>query len=245
VNLECYKNDDAFIIYAECAVFYDGRASSTLERGNYLIIKKPDGSLMVHGANHVPALNYISSGATIAINENTIIATRKSETIKIICYNWHDALQLVNWSINKIKIRMTEAELTNQIASSPAKYFGPGTYSVEKEYQTSAGPVDLLVQDHPCREIDSAVLYNEVSKMYIVETKRRTITLKDCYQVQRYYDAIIGERTMQAELRKTMKLNQPDVIACLAGPGISANALSHCEKHGFKYLQVLWEESVP
>ena len=229
MKLKCnpISGDSTFAIYVEASVSYDGRASSVLERGNYLIIRKQDGSIMIHGANHVPALNYMGNGSIIEIKGNSITATRRSEIIKIEIYKWHDALKLPNWSTHKIVIKRTEAELVNKIASNPARYFGPGDYISTREYATTAGPVDLVIM----QDIDLATLHNVPldSRIHIIEAKRKKITLKDCYQLKRYLDAIA-------------KSGLRDITGCLAGPEISGNALAHCKDNNFRYLQVRFEE---
>jgi len=213
MNLKC----EAFAIFADAEVVYDGRASSTLERGNYLIIKKEDGSLMVHGANHVPALNYMSSGTTVEVDGDTIIAIRRSETIRIKIHKLHNTLLLPDWSAHKIKIRKTEAELVEKIINNPEEYLGPGSYTAHREYQTTAGPIDIIM------------VYGNT--IYVIEAKRKKVTLKDCYQDQRYLDA----------LAKSSDFSGCEMVGCLAGPDISANALSHCSDNGFRYLRVLFE----
>lgn len=225
MNLECCNNFPAFLIFGEAEVLYDGRASSTLARGNYLIIKKQDGSLIIHGANHVPALNYISSNSTVRVEGNNIVATRRSEIIKIIIYSCDHLIPLNDWSENKVQVRKTEGELTAKIIADPAKYLGPGEYTAHRERSTLAGPVDLVLIS---------------TDIYIIEVKRKKVTLKDCYQVQRYLDAF--DRLALVE-KKNFKVEQDcKVIGCLAGPAISIDALNHCNENNIKYLQVLFEE---
>jgi RecB family endonuclease NucS len=225
MNLEQYENIPTFLLYLDAEISYDGRASSTLIRGNYLIIKKQDGSLLVLGANHVPALNYMGSGSVVRIDGDMIIVTRRSETIKIKVYGCHKSFQLEGWSNNKIEIRKTEAELTDKIATDPEKYLGPGAYTAYKEYPTAAGPIDLVLTS---------------SDIYIIEVKRNKITLKDCYQVQRYIDAFLKLEVVE---KKDFGLEQDcSVIACLAGPAISSNAKSHCDDNHIRYLPVDFEE---
>lgn len=228
MDLECCNSSPAFILYGRAEVFYEGRASSTLERGNYLIVKKHDGSLMVHGGVHVPALNYMSSGSQVSVKGNIIAASRKSETIRIVVYACQHLLLLDDWSDNKIQITKTEADLTNKIVQNPATYLGSGNYAVYREHPTVAGPVDLVLVS---------------TDVYIIEVKRRKITLKDCYQLQRYLDAF-GKLAV-AE-KESFKVDQDcEVIGCLAGPAISDNALEYCDTCEIRYLRVLFEGEAP
>jgi len=227
MDLEYYNNIPAFVLFAVADVHYDGRASSILERGNYLIIKKEDGSFMVHGACHVPALNYMSSGSIIHIKGNIITVTRRSETIRTKIYNCYEGIPILGWSDHKIKIRKTEAELTARIIDDPETYLGPGIYTAHREYPTLAGPVDLV--------LTSTVIYT-------IEVKRKRISLKDSYQLQRYLDAFA-----KVALVEKKHLNMPpgcEIVGCLAGPDISINALNHCRENGIRYLPVQFEEEV-
>ncbi|WP_281168018.1 endonuclease NucS domain-containing protein [Deinococcus peraridilitoris] len=45
-------------IAGECEVLYHGRAMSMAEAGNYLVIIKCDGSVMVHGPKSVKPINW-------------------------------------------------------------------------------------------------------------------------------------------------------------------------------------------
>src|SRR4051812_3895718 len=56
---------DPFILLADCQVFYEGRASSVLPRGHYLLVRKADGSFLVHGARLTTPLNYQGAGSRL------------------------------------------------------------------------------------------------------------------------------------------------------------------------------------
>src|SRR5947209_1248902 len=56
---------DPFILLADCQVTYEGRASSVLPRGHYLLVRKADGSFLVHGARLTTPLNYQGAGSRL------------------------------------------------------------------------------------------------------------------------------------------------------------------------------------
>jgi len=224
MNLSRYNDVPGFVLHALAEVSYDGRAYSTLAVGDYLIIKKADGSLMVHGAANVPPLNYMSGSKNVQVSGNTITATRRSETIIIKVHEVHHLFE-VKLSANKIEIGRTEAELTDKLVANPQYYLGAGVYQAFREHHTSAGPVDLvLVSD--C--------------IYIIEVKRKKIALKDLYQVRRYLDAF--EKRALAEKKAFGVCQDCKVIGCLAGPEISANAQIQCNEQGIRFIRVDWEE---
>ena len=61
------------ILIANCSVKYEGRASSTLEDGDYLIIIKDDNTMQIQGQKLTKPLNYINAKTIYSI-ENKIIA---------------------------------------------------------------------------------------------------------------------------------------------------------------------------
>ena len=80
-----------FVLYCLCDVVYDGRAYSTLERGNYLIIYKPDGSLLIHGSSKSTPRNYQSVGSKVDLQleresefgqHGTLVSQNNNETIE-------------------------------------------------------------------------------------------------------------------------------------------------------------------
>src|SRR4051812_40610135 len=97
-----------FVLYASATVIYNGRAYSTLEHGNYLIIYKPDKSVSIHGADLVLPRNYISSNGKLNVNDKQLIFTKKKETVTINIDQIHSLNYLDGWSSHKIIISRTE-----------------------------------------------------------------------------------------------------------------------------------------
>jgi hypothetical protein len=104
-------------------VIYDGRAFSTLEHGDYLVIRKADGSFQIHGASAVKPLNYQRPKSRIAthpMNPNNpdsgfVIECRNgSETISVYVEKLISFMDL-QLSDNKPLIERTEKHLTEQI----------------------------------------------------------------------------------------------------------------------------------
>ena len=50
----------SFFLHANIEVIYDGRASSTLERGDYVVIKKPDNSIQILARDQIQPRNYMT-----------------------------------------------------------------------------------------------------------------------------------------------------------------------------------------
>ena len=197
-----------FYLYADCVVEYDGRAKSVLNRGNYVILHKSDGTLIIHGNSLVTPLNYQSSKAVMRQEGNKLISDRKDERIIIELYNIYDYHEFTNWSNNKIDIKNTESDLRDKLVDNINNYFN-NIVEVIKEHGTPYGPVDILV-------------INDVNN--IIEVKRKKITLNNCMQLEKYmkYFNDINERCS----------------GYLAGPDISSNAIEYINNNCLNYINI-------
>ena len=197
-----------FICFADCEVQYDGRATSVLDRGNYLIIIKPDSSLLIHGATLSTTLNYMPAGAKITHSGNTITASRKNETIIITIYKILSNIIPELWSYDKIRLVKTESELRDKLASNLTQYIpGYDFKSIVAEAYTEVGPCDILaidVHDHK----------------HIVELKRHKITISSVVQLRKYLETI------------------PCSIGYVAAPMILPSALLYCKKYNITYIKI-------
>jgi RecB family endonuclease NucS len=202
--------DKPFILYACCEVLYHGRATSTLEQGNYLIIYKKDRSVSIHAGTLVVPRNYMGSGSKLQTNSNVLIFVRKKEEVVIKIDHVLSLTYLANWSESRIVICRTEKELARKIFDNWSDYFDDDFQMVETEFPTELGPIDLLGVT--------------ASTAYIVEVKRKRISVKDVTQLKRYLEA------MEKRGRR--------VLGFLAGPDISTNAEKYLQKHGLNFLQV-------
>lgn len=172
--------DDAWVSYAHCEVLYDGRASSNLSIGNYLLVYKPDRSLSIHGGDKIGPRNYLGSGSRLTFVDNVITATKKKETVRIIIHQIHWLEPVHHWSISNIRITRTEQELVQKIVADPSEYLGFTPDSIVTEYRTSVGPIDIMA-------IKGSVTYP-------IEVKRKLISINNCVQLRKYLDVIEGEK---------------------------------------------------
>jgi RecB family endonuclease NucS len=201
--------EQPFSLYADVDVTYDGRAASTLERGNYLIVHKSDGTLLVMGGDKYKPRNYQAPGAILKLHNNQLVSTRKDERINIILHNIISYTEHHDWSVARTKVTKTEAELRDKIAASIKDYI-PNAIEVFVEFQTPVGNVDILV-------IDANNVY------CVIEVKRGRASLAACSQIRRYteYFNEIGRQ----------------VKGYIASPQISKNALKHAGGHNIAWLK--------
>ncbi len=206
------------ILYARCEVWYKGRAESYLAPGDYLIIRKKDGTLLIHGATLTTPLNYQPPGAELEYKRTPegiiLTSTRKKEVIKIKIQEVYTHLSADSWSNNKITLWGTEGHLREYVIKNIDKYF-PGHIDVSVEYNTPVGAVDLLViQDKPPERV-----YN------VIELKRKKATLAACSQLGRYLQYF----------RTTMRVI---TIGYIFSPSITTNALTHLQYNGSHHVKV-------
>lgn len=199
-------------MFATCSVEYDGRAYSTLQTGEYLIVYKKDKSMMIHGSDLITPLNYIGNNSNLNINNNILIFTRKSEKILITINEIKSMMYLDNWSNNKITISRTEKELVDKICDNWTQYFDNNCEKLHREYMTELGPIDIFGYSK-----DLSI---------IIEVKRKRASTKDVSQLKRYVEAITA-------VQSTDK-----IIGYIAAPDISDKAIKYLEKSGLFFLEV-------
>lgn len=200
----------SFVLHADCEVIYNGRASSKLKRGYYLVIRKEDGSLLIHGAAKMTPLNYQSPGASLQTTQNKIISTRKNETIEIVIYKAIKLYEMDDWTDGVLEITKTEEELKQKIIMNIETILGESIIEVHDEYDTPYGQVDVLAIT--------------ATTWHVIEVKRGKASLSACTQVLRYLGHF-HEKKHQAK-------------GWIMSPDISKNAMSYCEKHQLLYRKI-------
>lgn len=208
--MELVKSHIGFVMFADCEVSYNGRANSILPKGNYLIMYKTDGSVTIHGSTDVSPRNYMGAGSTIQKEQNQIIFKRKGEIVCVNVSKAHFLNYLDDWSNSKAKIYRTEKELVSKLFNNWNDYFDDDFEYVEMEHNTELGPIDL-------------VGFTKTTD-YIVEVKRRTVTVKDITQLRRYIEA--------------KQCTQRTIKGFMAAPSISKSALNYLNKHELAFIQV-------
>jgi len=167
---------DAFVLYGTFSVIYSGRAESELDRGQYMIIRKVDGTLLVHGSTNITPRNYQGPGSKLSVIGNSIIScNKKGESLTIVVHRITQIFKPIAWSSNKIKLSKSERDLVNKIVAEMDKYI-PNAVFISKEHQTRVGSIDIYVVD-----------INE--QEHVIEAKRAKASLATGSQVSRYLGA--------------------------------------------------------
>ena len=138
------------VIIADCSAVYSGRGDSTLARGTRAILIKSDGSVSIHNDNSNKPLNYMKTASQlITINgdgEEVWSFDARHELLQITIHRIHGSFeeQLLDKSNEPgLKVDGTEAHLQQWLFDHP-EALGPGITTLQREFQTGAGAVDIL-----------------------------------------------------------------------------------------------------
>ena len=203
----------SFSLYFRGSVRYEGRALGLLGPGDFLLLRKNDGSVSIHGGTGIGARNYMGAGTkmqgAITPGEGILSFLRKGETIEVKMDEIHFMEQMLDWSEDEVKLRKTEKELVQKIFWNWPDYVDVQCEIIEMEYHTDVGPFDLIgFATHD---------------IHIIEVKRRKASIPDVTQLKRYVDYMRKRST---------------VYGYLASPEIGTKALEYLEEHGFHWLYV-------
>lgn len=181
---ECKRRRACLVLHTRCKVEYEGRASSTLDAGDRMVVYKPDGSLLVHTDEGREPQNWQPPGATVQVTEKdplTIIAIRSSpkEVIKLVCIEVGMASLMRMDDDATLDLRGSEDDLRDHIFENP-DLIEEGFRPRAREYETPAGPVDVYGADSDGQPV-------------ILELKRRRVGPDAVSQLRRYTESVDGE----------------------------------------------------
>lgn len=186
------------LVIADCQVDYGGKLTAHLPMAKRLIMLKADGSISVHADDRAyKPLNWMNPpcALTVELGEGANLSATSADIGTQITQVWQvkanggDTLRI---SIARIHLDHTEelgvdpglqkdgveAHLQALLADNPST-FGVGWRTVQREYMTAIGPVDLL-----CRDSEGGYV--------AVEVKRRG-EIDGVEQLTRYLDLMNRE----------------------------------------------------
>jgi len=195
---QCINSGSVITVAGQCEVDYEGRTSSFLPSGDRLLIRKPDGSLLVHQDESQEPVNWQPPGAsfsTQAKEHPTPLLllhseqTSPTETIDIRMdkvYIVHSFKMKDSHEIDKVG---TEEHIQQHIFKNP-ELVEEGLKKVEKEKQSEVGRIDIFARD-------------ENENPVIIEIKRRRGQPSHVDQLERYvneYEQSEEENTIRGIL---------------------------------------------
>jgi RecB family endonuclease NucS len=218
---------ESFIAFVECDVLYQGRASSQLPRGRYVIIRKPDRSFAIHGSDFKP-INYQPAGSQIFVDESatpqTILVTRQAEKILVRIHRLFWVQLMPGLARGKLELFGSEQQMVDEwLVQNKHKEHFPDCQSVFPQFPTGHGPADLLITL-------SGGFY------VVVEAKRKVAGIQAYSQVMRYRDWIYANHKapgvpLASNSRHLVDL-PPHVRPYILAPRITKTALGRSARAG-------------
>jgi RecB family endonuclease NucS len=173
------------LVAGECRVVYTGRAKSTLESGERLLIIKEDGSLLVHRPVGYEPVNWQPSGSIFHVrtkpNAIEVHAVRQKprENVRVTFSKIFmiSALNLVD--SGEFALYASEQDMHKAILIKPS-LLEEGFKPISYEKNVKTGFVDVYGLD-------------KEGRLVVVEVKRKTAGKDAVLQLAKYIDAIKGK----------------------------------------------------
>jgi RecB family endonuclease NucS len=182
------------IVAGKCKVLYSGRAKSTLEPGERILIIKEDGSLLVHRPVGYEPVNWQPAGSVFHVQtkadaiEVHAVRQKPRENVRVIFAEVFMVSALSLADSGEFSLHASEKDMHRAILLKPA-LLEEGFKPISYEKKVEPGFVDVYGVD-------------KNGRLVVVEVKRKTAGKEAVLQLARYIDAIKGkaDRELRAVL---------------------------------------------
>ena len=170
------------IVVGKCSVRYTGRAKSTLEPGERIVIIKEDGSLLIHRPVGYEPVNWQPPGSVFHVQtkadaiEIHAVRQKPRESVKIDLYEVFMVSALSLTDFGEFSLYASELDMHKAILLKPS-ILEEGFKPISYEKKVEPGFVDLYGVD-------------KNGKLVVVEVKRKTAGKDAVLQLAKYIDAI-------------------------------------------------------
>ena len=170
------------IVAGTCHVHYVGRAHSTLEPGERLLIIKSDGSLLVHRPVGYEPVNWQPAGSVfhVQIKDDGLevhgIRQKPRESVRVTFSNIYMASSLNLSDSGDFLLHASEDDMHRAILLKP-ELLEEGFKPISWEKKVEPGFVDIYGED-------------KNGKLVIVEVKRKTASKEAAVQLAKYIEPI-------------------------------------------------------
>jgi RecB family endonuclease NucS len=170
------------IVAGKCHVHYTGRAKSTLEPGERLLIIKEDGSLLVHRPVGYEPVNWQPVGSVFHVQtrekelEVHGVRQKPRESVRVIFGQVYMVSALNLNDSGDFLLHATEDDMHRAILLKP-ELFEEGFKPISWEKKVEPGFVDIYGED-------------QNGKLVIIEVKRKTATKEAALQLAKYIEPI-------------------------------------------------------
>jgi RecB family endonuclease NucS len=214
---KAFAQRSTLIVAGSCRVKYVGRASSTLEPGERILVVKADGALLVHRPVGYEPVNWQSAGSIFHVQtkgESLEIRgvrqkPRESVTLTFDSVFLVSSLNLVD--SGEFVLNASEYDMHKAVLLKPS-LLEEGFKPISYEKHIEPGFVDIYGED-------------KNGKLVVVEVKRKTAGKEAVLQLARYIEAI--KTKANRELRGVLAAPRlgKDVQRLLATLGLEFKAL--------------------
>jgi endonuclease len=170
------------VVAGNCHVHYAGRANSTLEKGERLLIVKADGSLLVHRPVGYEPVNWQPAGGVfhVEVKDDKLevhgIRQKPRESVRVTFHNIFTVSAVALNDAGAFILHATEDDMHRAILLKPA-LFEEGFKPISWEKKVEPGFVDIYGED-------------KNGKLVIIEVKRRTASKDAALQLAKYIEPI-------------------------------------------------------
>lgn len=208
----------------ECEIHYQGRARSLLNRGERLLLLKPDGTFLVHTAEKAKPVNWQPPGAAFAValdpDGRVVLTSHRAKPEELVRVTFHSLRLLVALPLQdraELALLGSEDDLQKLLFDHP-ELVEAGFVAARRERDTARGYYDLDGHDAQGRRL-------------IVEVKRTTAGVKEAQQLWRYVEELRG--------------NDAKVRGLLIAPKVAPKARALLRDQGLDWKELDWDEVLP
>lgn len=212
-------------IVAECTISYQGRARSMLNRGERLLLLKPDGTFLVHTATKAKPVNWQPPGATFhaGIEDDALLLTAyRPKPEEIVKVTFHEVKLLLAVPIRDnedLALVGSEADLQELLFARP-ELVEAGFVPRRRERDSARGFYDLDGDDAAGHRL-------------LIEVKRGTAGVKEAQQLWRYVE----------DLRKQNP--EGGMRGMLIAPRVADKARALLRDHDLEWKELDWDDLLP
>lgn len=219
---EYLKRDFTVQMSGLCAVNYQGRAKSKLDRGERLVIKKQDSALLVHGPENYQPKNWqpeVDSYTVEEKDEGLVLKAERNNPEELVEITFEEldlitVQRLVDRS--ELKIRGHEVDIHESIEEDP-EIVEDELKVVERERETPAGFIDVFARDS--------------EDNYVVIEVKRNPDYNTVLQLQRYVEEIEDEFSGR-------------IRGILVAPKMTDKVLDYLEDRDLEFVEVEMEDVI-